>query len=354
MFPLDREKLKEFIEEKLKDDPLFKTLERMGLKEHIYQGSLFEQVHVESSYSTREATFLLDLDGRDYQIRNYIKRNDLHVYLDVPRVGHQLRLDLISLFKFKMIFVLVEKGGKSPIDIASIVGTRVESYSPLRTATNKNSINSSMPMPSNDSSYSEELDEMQEKLDNLQNMFLLNQLKHQKKEWQERISAAEQQQVEWEKSISDVIEKIEIIEWTHTIQKQAASNPTITKELIKKIDRERPKENLWSKLFGVKRIQVDIEAMFNEVATMIEAEASSGPVISDELNEKYTELKSRRTELEKKKEEIHLAVQKAKEQYLPKIKQLDEKTNKILSRVDVEDQVFQTMLEVSSGAEEEK
>ncbi|UAL49753.1 hypothetical protein K7887_22570 (plasmid) [Sutcliffiella horikoshii] len=350
---MDREKLKDFLEEKLQDDPLYKTLVRMGLKEHIYQGSLFQQVHLESTYSTREATFLLDLDGRDYQIRNYIKRNDLHVYLDVPRVGHQLRLDILSLFKFKMIFVLVEQGGKSPIDIASIVGTRVESYSPQRAVnSSKNTINSSN-LPSTESSYTEELEDMQDKLDNLQNMFLLNQINQQKREWHEKIDAAEKQKVEWERAISDVIEKIEIIEWTNNLQKQAATNPKVTKELLKKIDSERPKESLWSKLFGVKSIQVDLETMFEEVSKMIEEEASSSPGIPEELSEKYTALKNKRSELEKKKEEVYLAVQKAKEQYLPMINQLEKKSNDILSRLDTEDQTFKAMLEVSSGTEEE-
>lgn len=337
--------LRELLEEKFSDDPLYKTILRMDLKEQLFSGDFYNNIHTEVSYSTREATNLLELDGRDYLLRNYIKRNDLNVYLAIPRIGTQLRMDYKILFKFKMIFLLVEHG-KAPLDIANIVGTKVESYTSSYKPYNQSNTINPNTMPSQEPGIAEEFEDLNDKLENLQKLFILNQINQQKKEWLDKITDATRRREVWEKDISEVIEKIEIIEWTNQLHTQSAASPSISKEVLKRIDQNRPKESLWSKLFGGKSADpLDVDALYKETAETVYNNLKGS--MPESIEGKYEELKKKREQLEKIKEKVYLEEKEAKEKFGPLVKKLESKSTNLLDALDPEDSTFKTMIDIT-------
>lgn len=107
-------------------DPLFRELKHAGLTNELFKNhTYFEIILFEKSYSSKHAAEFLEIPDKEHTLINYINRNDLNAYLDVARKTRFYRYDWKSLFKFKMILLLNENGF-TPLEIADIVGTRIE------------------------------------------------------------------------------------------------------------------------------------------------------------------------------------------------------------------------------------
>ncbi|KAA6446904.1 hypothetical protein [Bacillus swezeyi] len=115
--------MKELLEEKFEDDPIYKEVQILNLEKELYTDKILN-MHPETTYSTVEAGKIV---GRpDSTIRNYF-RSDLIDYIQPEKMGKFYRLNYISVFKFQMILTLIDKGGKSLNDIAYATGLRASS-----------------------------------------------------------------------------------------------------------------------------------------------------------------------------------------------------------------------------------
>ncbi|MEK5071651.1 hypothetical protein [Sporosarcina sp. FSL K6-1508] len=110
---------------RFKMDPLLNRIRNEGLEDKLFANEdYYSKISFSDSYSTTQAVEHLSIEGNQ-TIINYVTRNDLKKYLAVSKRGRFYRYDWISLFKFKMIFLLNENDF-TPMDIAEIIGTRVE------------------------------------------------------------------------------------------------------------------------------------------------------------------------------------------------------------------------------------
>ncbi len=112
--------------EKFKQDPLFRRIHNEGLEDTLFENEdYYSKVSFTDTYPSKKAAELLDMDGKEQTLLNYINRNDLGTYLNVYKQSRYYRYDWESLFKFKMLLLLSENKF-APIDIAAIIGTRPE------------------------------------------------------------------------------------------------------------------------------------------------------------------------------------------------------------------------------------
>lgn len=118
---------------KFKLDPLLRRIQNEGLEDILFDNEdYFSKVTFSDTYPSKRAAELLDMEGKEQTLLNYINRNDLGTYLNVYKQARFYRYDWESLFKFKMLIVLSEHGF-TPMDIASIIGTRVETAATIET-----------------------------------------------------------------------------------------------------------------------------------------------------------------------------------------------------------------------------
>lgn len=120
----DKENVKEEIKRKLieefKDDPIYKMVEFYGLVDELFtEGILGLNMDDKNTYSTTEAAKILDRP--DSTIRNYF-HTDLIEYIAPEKWGKFYRLDYRSIFKLRMIFVLVDKANKTSVDLLTTLG----------------------------------------------------------------------------------------------------------------------------------------------------------------------------------------------------------------------------------------
>lgn len=125
---IEIDELKEKFENLFEDDPLFIKIKELGFYDDLMSDCVFyEQIKWGHSYKTKQAAELLQIQGKEQNLRNYLQRNDLNDYLNVYKAGvSNYRFDYEALFKFKMIFLLIHNAGMNPLDIAAIVGTSAE------------------------------------------------------------------------------------------------------------------------------------------------------------------------------------------------------------------------------------
>lgn len=122
----NQEKLEYYVEN-FKKDPLYRSIQsndESWLNELFTDPIYFDKVTFENTYSTKQAADLLGIPGKEQTLLNYINRNDCSWYLDVSRQTRFYRFDWKSLFKFKMILLLNDKGF-TPMNIAGEIGTKL-------------------------------------------------------------------------------------------------------------------------------------------------------------------------------------------------------------------------------------
>lgn len=107
-------------------DPLYRKIDEIGCLDELFSdATYFTKVNLTDTYSSKHTAEILSLTGREQTLVNYINREDLSDYLLVYRQGRFYRYDWITIFKFKMILLLNEKG-YTPMEIATFAGSRVE------------------------------------------------------------------------------------------------------------------------------------------------------------------------------------------------------------------------------------
>jgi len=135
---MEYSKLLSHLTNHFKVDPLFRKIHTDNLEHLLFNNGVFYQrLTLEPTYSSKQAAELLEIEGKEQSLLNYINRNNIGEYLNVLRQNRFYRYDWESLFKFKMIFLLNDHG-YGPMDIASIVGTNIPTSS-----TESNDFNSS-------------------------------------------------------------------------------------------------------------------------------------------------------------------------------------------------------------------
>ncbi|MGE6755932.1 hypothetical protein ACQKFO_21260 [Rossellomorea sp. NPDC071047] len=333
--------MQEFILEKFSEDPLLKMIDRMGFREDLLHTDYFENIHLEGSYSTKEACSILGLpEGKDWMFRNYLKRHDLNEYLDVGKVGNQHRFDYSNLFKFNMIFLLVDKGKKTPMDIALEVGMKHESYMEREPISNKRTINPNAA-PSVYTEAGNGYESLLNDMENLKTMFLLNQYKEKKAEYLQVIKDAKRIKEDWTKDMEDTVEKIEILELSRELNEGLNNTPSFLQKEIKKVQLKRKK----FLFFGP---TIEDEYVDETAASEIQVSAP------ENLEKIYDNLKDRRDKLEREKETLFAAsdIQISKHQKL--LAELDEKTQPLLSRLDTEDTFVRSSLFIEGDGDKEE
>lgn len=110
------------------NDPLFEEVKRRDLTDELFQPCvLYSRVYFDVTYSTKQAAELLEIPGKEQTLLNFLNRNDFIDYIDIDRKGKRgyWRYNNKTLFQFKLILLLT-KYDLTPLDIATLVGTRPE------------------------------------------------------------------------------------------------------------------------------------------------------------------------------------------------------------------------------------
>lgn len=149
---IEKVDMKEALEREFRDDPIYKMCLINHLEDELFPEPILS-MHHETSYSTVDTGKILNRP--DSTIRNHF-RSELIEYIAPERFGKYYRMDYRCVFKLHMIFLLMEKRGKSTVDILVELGIE-----PAVAATNYNSrrgtLYKSVPPQKNEVGPSEEL-----------------------------------------------------------------------------------------------------------------------------------------------------------------------------------------------------
>ncbi|WP_019156852.1 hypothetical protein [Robertmurraya massiliosenegalensis] len=111
--------MREALEREFRDDPIYKMCLINKLDdEELFPESILS-MHHETSYGTVEAGKILNRP--DSTIRNHF-RTDLIDYIAPERFGKYYRMDFKSVFRLHLVFLLIEKRGKSTVDLLVELG----------------------------------------------------------------------------------------------------------------------------------------------------------------------------------------------------------------------------------------
>lgn len=105
--------MKELLIDIFKDDPIFKLCQISKLDDYLFDENILA-LHPETTYSTVETGKILGKN--DSTIRNHF-RSDLIEYIEPEKAGKYFRLNYKSIFRLHMIFLLMNKAGKTSMDI---------------------------------------------------------------------------------------------------------------------------------------------------------------------------------------------------------------------------------------------
>jgi hypothetical protein len=110
--------IKTLILNEFSNDPVYRLALLNDLEEYLFTNEILS-MHHEINYSTVDAGKII---GRaDSTIRNHF-RSDLLKYINPEKYGKYYRLNFVSIFKLHLIFLLIEKAGKTSIDILVELG----------------------------------------------------------------------------------------------------------------------------------------------------------------------------------------------------------------------------------------
>ncbi|MEU2316469.1 hypothetical protein, partial [Streptomyces albidoflavus] len=105
--------VKELLIENFKDDPIYKLCQISKLDDYLFDENILA-LHPATTYSTVETGKILGKN--DSTIRNHF-RSDLIEYIEPEKAGKYFRLNYKSIFRLHMIFLLMNKVGKTSVDI---------------------------------------------------------------------------------------------------------------------------------------------------------------------------------------------------------------------------------------------
>lgn len=149
--------VKELLIENFKDDPIYKLCQISKLDDYLFDENILA-LHPATTYSTVETGKILGKN--DSTIRNHF-RSDLIEYIEPEKAGKYFRLNYKSIFRLHMIFLLMNKVGKTSVDILVEAGIHAsQMYGGSGTGKTNNKEEDSLRVISNEAP-----DELFEKMD---------------------------------------------------------------------------------------------------------------------------------------------------------------------------------------------
>ena len=110
--------MKEVLISEFKNDPIYRLALLNKLEDSIFTESILS-LHKDTTYSTVDTGKIIDRS--DSTIRNHF-RSELLDYIAPEKYGKFYRLDYKSVFRLQLIFLLMDKLGKTTIDILAELG----------------------------------------------------------------------------------------------------------------------------------------------------------------------------------------------------------------------------------------
>ncbi|KAA9014893.1 coiled-coil domain-containing protein [Niallia endozanthoxylica] len=110
--------MKEILIREFENDPIYRLALLNKLEDSIFTESILA-LHKDTTYSTVETGKIID--RADSTIRNHF-RSELVDYIAPEKYGKFYRLNYKSVFKLHLIFLLMDKAGKTTIDFLSELG----------------------------------------------------------------------------------------------------------------------------------------------------------------------------------------------------------------------------------------
>ncbi|MEK3992642.1 hypothetical protein [Robertmurraya sp. FSL R5-0851] len=110
--------IKELLLEEAKDDRLYRRVVIEGLEDALFTPGILS-MHEDVTYSTVDAGKIIERS--DSTIRNHF-RSDLINYIQPEKYGKYYRLDYKSIFRLHIIFILMEKVGRTTVDLLAELG----------------------------------------------------------------------------------------------------------------------------------------------------------------------------------------------------------------------------------------
>ncbi|WP_338473394.1 hypothetical protein R4Z10_21350 (plasmid) [Niallia sp. XMNu-256] len=112
--------MKEVLTSEFENDPIYRLALLNKLEDSIFTESILS-LHKDTTYSTVETGKIIDRS--DSTIRNHF-RSELVDYIAPEKYGKFYRLDYKSVFRLHLIFLLMDKVGKTTIDILAELGVQ--------------------------------------------------------------------------------------------------------------------------------------------------------------------------------------------------------------------------------------
>lgn len=269
--------IKEILEEDFKDDPLLREIRIHNLEEELYTEEILG-MDASTTYSTTDAAKII---GRhDSTIRNYF-RTDLIDYIEPEKLGKHYRLNYKSIFKLKMILLLIEKANKNTADLAYYCGLvpleSKGSYSSTRSrgyTINQNQDELFLP------------DELQEEIEKLKKMMVVHSLKWNLHEEEKKLSHLNQELRDIEYQIQMHQKDLELLK----IKKQQQIAESKYYKMLDHSLRNTTagtkveKRGIFSILFGANQKEdVDIDSILQEAEKIGKQEAEKNSELDDQV-----------------------------------------------------------------------
>lgn len=327
---LEEMTLQEEIETVFKDDPLYQLIEEEGLTEELIPNKLLDGLNRKNQYTISEAAE--KLEKKDYQLRNILQRNGLEEYVQVTQAGKLYRLDYRGIYRLYMIFLLQDRFGKRPVDIASLVGVMPETIKE-EPSKSKQVVRKGITTTAIPSDFTEQLSGMENQMFS---MFLYMQMTREYDLKKQNYVKALEDVSAWEKDMEHINNLIElhesVIQLVREEESELHSLRTNMNEIVKGInqnledtvksqvemyDRVKTNENVgfFGKLFGKKKLEQDRPSPKVEYRKISIVEEDTRTVVPSKIDE-LEELKNSRAELEKRKQIVHENKEKALEEFL--------------------------------------
>ncbi|RHW35970.1 hypothetical protein D1B31_17935 [Neobacillus notoginsengisoli] len=110
--------MKELLLKEFEKDAIYRMAVLNGLEQSLFPDGILS-MHQEMTYSTVEAGRIIKRS--DSTIRNHF-RSDLVDYIQPEKFGKFYRMNYKSIFKLHLIFLLMEKAGKTSVDLLAELG----------------------------------------------------------------------------------------------------------------------------------------------------------------------------------------------------------------------------------------
>lgn len=299
--------LRQILEEEFSGDALLKEVKIHNLENELFTDEILN-MDVTTTYSTPDAARII---GRnDSTVRNYF-RSDLIDYIEPEKLGKHYRLNYRSIFKLKMILLLVEKANKTIADLAyycGIVALKSESNYGNSLNNRRNTINESNITTNSD---------LQEEIDKLKKMMVVHTLKWNVYEEEKKLGLLTDELKEIDHQIELSHKDIELLKIKKRQQQSENKYYKMLDHSLRKTvaGTKEEKRGLLSILFGgSQKEHVDIDSVLKEAAQISQNESEK----TSEFDEHIASIEGIIKEKEEKRQEL---VQKIEVQN-NKIKQL--------------------------------